>query len=207
MVDTKLTMHRKFQHVAYYEYKGIQQPIYYYPQGIFLKALTKAYAQLDNLLSYHSRVTVALIQFNQTTQLSHNKHLSKFIQKLKNLCVEHYSIKGERFGYSWAREEGKEGNNQHYHIAIMIDGSVCNSAYQITQLAKQACLAVSPLYSIHAPKRNEFKVQRVGEQQKLRTARMRASYAYKYATKEKVPKGVRRFGNSSIKPKESNINL
>ena len=66
---------------------------------------------------------------------------------------------------------------------------------------------VLPLYSIHAPKRNEFKVQRVGEQQTLRTARMRASYAYKYATKEKVPKGVRRFGNSSIKPKESNISL
>ncbi|PFG45527.1 uncharacterized protein DUF3296 [Vibrio sp. ES.051] len=201
MADKEITMHPRYRNVAYYEYKGMQQPIFCYQSGIDLKALARAYDQLDNLFTYHSRVTVALIQFNQTTQLPHNKHLSKFIYKLKTLCVEHYNIKGERFGYAWAREGGKNGNNQHYHIAIMIDGSVCNNAYQITQLAKKACQAINPKYSIYAPKRNEFKLHRTGDEHRLRTARMRASYAYKYATKEHTPKGVRKFGTSSIKPK------
>ncbi|BDR19571.1 MULTISPECIES: inovirus Gp2 family protein [Vibrio] len=203
MSDKDLVIHPYYKHVAYYNYKGMQQPVFYYPEGIDIKALHQAYNQLDNLFTYHSRITIVLIQFHQTTQLPHNKHLSKFIARLKTLCIKHYKIRGDRFGYAWAREEGKDGTNQHYHIAIMIDGHVCQKSYQITQLAKQACKDISPFYYIYAPKRNLFKVKRTGSGRILRAARMRASYAYKYASKEKVPVGVRRFGCSSIKPKSS----
>lgn len=201
MTDKSLAMHPYHKNVAYYHYKGTEQPIFYYPEGIDIKALHSAYEQLDNLLTYHSRVTVVLLQFSQATQLPHNKHLTKFIAKLKKLCIEHYSIPSDRFGYAWAREEGKDGTHQHYHIAIMINGSVCRSAYQVFKLAKQASNEVSPFYSVSPPKRNLFLLKRSEKRRRLRTVRMRISYAFKNATKEGVPKGVKKFGRSTIKAK------
>lgn len=198
-MDSKLTLHPTHKNVAYLEYKGEQQPVFHYPEGLYVDSLYNCYEQIDCMFSHHRKVTVALLQFHQKQFSPSNTMLSRALSQLVSTLKKHYSTK--RIGYFWAREEGKS-NLPHYHIAILLDGSVCKSVYHISQHAQRIWGALQAGNSVWQPSRNVYLLNRSEPNRlKLRTARMRISYAAKKTTKDTISPKTRKFGCSQIKPK------
>ncbi|EJL6781875.1 inovirus-type Gp2 protein [Vibrio parahaemolyticus] len=196
-MDSKLTLHPIHKKVAYLEYKKQQQPVFYYPTGLYVENLCSCYEQLDRMFSYHRKVTVVMIQFHQYQYSHDNKQLSTLMSRLISKLKSHYQSK--RIGYFWAREEGSNGK-LHYHAAIMLNGSVCKSPFFIYQHAKAIWETLFPQNYVWLPKRSTFLLSRSELVScELRKARMRLSYFAKKETKESVPFGTKKFGCSQIK--------
>lgn len=195
-MDNKLTLHPTRKKVAYLEYKGEQQPVFLYPEGIHVDSLCNCYEQIDNMFSYHRKVTIALIQFHQSQCNQSNQMLSRALNRLVKALKEQYKTK--RIGYFWAREEGIS-KIPHYHIAILLDGSVCQSSYHVFRHAKNIWEALKTGNYVWQPSRSLYLLNRNDtERFKLRAARMRISYAAKKTTKQTISSRVRKFGCSQI---------
>lgn len=199
MSDKLITLHPYKNNIAYFEYNGIQQPIFYYKEGLYTEILTSCFKQIDNLLSYHRKVTIILLQLHQTVQMPSNKHLSLFIKQFTKKLKQEYSLL--RITYSWVREEGVDGRNQHYHAVFMLNGSICNNSYRLTNYAKEIWRGIHPDYFVWAPKRNTFQIKRNDDMKQLKKARMRISYGAKKRSKELIPSRVRKYGSSTLQPK------
>ncbi len=197
MSDRKITLHPSRKNVAYLNYNGEQQPIFFYEQGVNVQALVTAYRQLDNLLSYHRKVTVILLQLHQAIPCSNNREIKLLLQNLKKKAQAKYAVK--RFAYAWAREEGYSGGNQHYHIAVMLDGSVCQHGYYMASYADEIWRNIHPDNYSWFIKNSTFNLRRTDDNKQLRIARMRMSYAAKLRTKALIPKGTSAFGSSRIR--------
>lgn len=196
-MDSKLTLHPTHRGVAYLEYKGEQQPVFYYPEGLYVDNLYTCYEQIDCMFSHHRKVTVVLIQFHQRQYSTSNQMLSRALNRLISTLKNHYSTK--RIGYFWAREEGVS-KAPHYHIAIFLDGSVCQSTYHVLQHAQSIWSALQAGNNVWQPKRNLYLLNRGDSDRfKLRAARMRISYAAKKTTKETISSRTRKFGSSQLK--------
>lgn len=201
MLDRQITLSPYKKNVAYYFYKYEWQPIFHYTNGLHEGALRSTFTQLDNLLSYYSKVTVVLLQLHQPLRTINNDFLKLFLPLLKSQISLRYNK--TRVAYAWAREDGKTGHNQHYHLALMLNGSLCKSGYYVVQDAMAIWSSLHSLNSVWVPKRNTFNVERYGNSLTLKKARMRMSYAAKKSTKETIPKGIRKFGFSQIKANKS----
>lgn len=200
MLDRKITLHPHKKNIAYLQYRGEQQPILYYPQGIYGKALIKAYQQLDNLFTYYSKVTVILLQLHQHQYTQYdNAQLTQFLEKLKAKLKAIYG--SSRICYAWAREEGNDNSNLHYHITFMINGSVCLNGYNTNLWAKEIWLGLDANNRIWHVTRGSFLLKRLGDESQIRNARMRMSYAAKKRSKLTIVKGVKKFGFSRLKAK------
>lgn len=195
-MDNKLTLHPTRKNVAYLEYKGDQQPVFHYSEGVYVDSLYSCYEQIDNMLSYHRKVTIVLIQFHQTQYSQSNQILSRALNRLLSTLKTHYKTK--RIGYFWAREEGVS-EAPHYHIAILLDGSVCQNSYHVFQHANNIWGSFQVGNYVWQPRRNLYLLRRGDtERFNLRAARMRISYAAKKTTKQTISSKVRKFGCSQI---------
>lgn len=84
---------------------------------------------LDYYLSIHSRVIV--VRFDLTfpehyTQVSHNRLISKFIQKL----IQKYQRQKNNPCYIWVREQNMS-DHPHYHCALLLNGHKIQSFYHV----------------------------------------------------------------------------
>ena len=192
-------MHPTHKNVAYVNYKKQQQPIFFYEGGTYIDILFSAFEQLDALFSYYSKVTVIFLQLHQSPYSECNKLISLFFQRLIKKIKKRYHA--TRVAYSWAREEGKHGDNLHYHLAVMVNGSLCQSGYHISKDADTIWRSLASRNYTWSIKRNTYRLQRKGNDHLTRAARMRLSYAAKKATKDFKQK--RKFGCSQIKPYSS----
>ncbi|HGF5167488.1 inovirus-type Gp2 protein [Vibrio parahaemolyticus] len=191
-------MHPTHKNVAYVNYKKQQQPIFFYESGIYIDILLSAFEQLDSLFSYYSKVTVVFLQLHQPSYSDSNKLISLLCQRLIKKIKKRYNC--TRVAYSWVREEGEHGNNLHYHMAIMVNGSLCKSGYHINKDTDKIWRSLGSSHSYTwTVKRNTYRLQREGKDHLIRAARMRISYAAKKATKDFKQK--RKFGCSQIKPR------
>lgn len=196
MTDKLLTLLPQHKIVALLEYKGQYQPVFHYPEGIYTKAVLNTFNQLDIMFSYHSKVTVILVQFHQANTSEDNKQVSQFIKKAKELIYKQYGL--HRVAYAWAREHGELGNNQHYHVALMLNGSVCKSGYYLKNDLNRIAKSIDTGNEIWLPDKGTFRLHRYKDSWRTRTCRMRMSYAAKMKTKESIPKGVPKFGFSQL---------
>lgn len=196
MTDKLLTILPQYNNVALLEYKGQKQPVFHYPEGIYTKAVLKTFNQLDIMFSYYSKVTVILIQFHQAINSEDNKQVSLFIKKAKELIYKRYGSR--RVAYAWAREHGESGDNQHYHIALMINGSVCKSGYYLKDDLDNIAKTIDTDNYVWLPERSTIRLHRDRYDLRTRYCRMRMSYAAKSRTKELIPKGIPRFGFSQL---------
>lgn len=208
-MDSRLTTYPNKKNIGLFEYQGEQQPIFLYPEGVFTDALDASYAQLDAILTHYSKVVVVLIQLHQSEYTTDNHPLSRFFKSFIAAVKKQYASTNNpadsKVAYAWAREESEERTNQHYHIAIMLNGSKCKSSYHINELARQSWLKIDQNNQVWFPKRNAYHISRnhehCGHHLDLRAARMRMSYAAKMRTKELVPVKTRKFGFSHLSPK------
>lgn len=195
-MDRKITLlNRNGVALFYYGYE--QQPIFFPAGGVNVVALTKIFDTLNIMFSYYSKVSVILFQFHQSDYASDNAQLSKLISKLKSELNKHY--RNSRIAYVWAREQGKDGTDLHYHIAFMINGSLCNKSDVLFKRARKIVKEIHPENYIWLPKRCVYNLHRYAKPNELRAARMRMSYAAKNRTKEFIPKGAPKFGFSQLK--------
>ncbi|NIY92583.1 rolling circle replication-associated protein [Vibrio diazotrophicus] len=198
-MDSLITIHPTHKNVAYITYKNQEQPIFFYAGGLYQNILFSAFEQLDALFSYNNKVTVIFLQLHQPLFSESNKNISMFINKLiRKIKARDY---GSRVAYSWAREEGKLGNNLHYHVAIMVNGSLCQSDYYIEKDANEIWCSLGAGCYTWRLKRNTYRLRREGKDHLIRAVRMRLSYAAKKATKDFKQK--RKFGCSQLKPRIS----
>ncbi|WP_425608919.1 YagK/YfjJ domain-containing protein [Vibrio brasiliensis] len=208
-MDSRLTTYPNKKNIGLFEYQGEQQPIFLYPKGVFTRALDSTYQQLDAIITHYSKVVVVLIQLHQSEYTLDNKPLSCFFKLFLAAVKEQYSSTNNpansKIAYAWAREESEERTNQHYHIAIMLNGSTCKSSYHINELAKQIWRKMDTNNRVWVPQRNTYHICRnqghSATRCDLRAARMRMSYAAKRRTKELVPAKTRKFGFSHLSPK------
>lgn len=148
------------------------------------------------MFSYYSKVTIILFQFHQAEYKNDNHQLSRLVGGLKNSLKKRYA--NTRVGYAWAREHGKKGNDFHYHIAFMVNGSLCKSSHHLWLTAHSLCKSVSSNNYIWLPKRNTYRLHRYTEPAHINSARMRMSYAAKRRSKEQIPTGIDKFGFSQL---------
>lgn len=196
MLDRQLIQLPNKKNIALLNYQSEWQPIFYYDSGIHERALLSAFQQLDNMFSYYSRVTVVLLQLHQAEFQTDNLQIRDLMKQLQNHIKSHYNAK--RIGYAWAREHGESGTNQHYHIAVMINGSLCNNGFHIVHKANQLWREIYPENYSWMVMRSTFALHRHHSEIRTKTARMRMSYGFKKRSKETVPSRLR-YGFSRLK--------
>ena len=193
---SSITLHPTRHNVAYYHYKGTEQPIFYYEGGVSEKILKAGFEQIDKLFSYYSKVTVVLTQLHQPNYTPDNAMLSTYLKSMSNKLKKHFSAK--YMAFLWAREQGSASDQQHYHIAFLLNGHKCNQSYTIDTLSREVWGNVCENGFVYFPKNRVFCLHRSGKDSSLRRARMRMSYAAKMQTKTQIPARIKRFGVSQI---------
>lgn len=175
-----ITLHANKKNLAYYEYKQQQQLIFYPSGGINKELLKRIYSQLDNMLSYYSKVTVIFLQLHQRRYTENNALLTKFFGLLKKRLSKHY---GERIGHVWVRER-HEAKAQHYHIAVMLNGHRCQKCYRVTQYAQQIWEMLGDKHFSYRVRNRLYRIERSEPNSELQAVRTRLSYLAKNSTKD-----------------------
>ena len=89
-------------------------------QGVYFEIINSTIQQLDLTLQIHKRILVHRFDLHPAKYTSNNEPLSKFIKRLKQWIYRNYGI--TNIGYIWVREL-ERSKQQHYHVAIFLDGS------------------------------------------------------------------------------------
>lgn len=192
-----IALHPVNPNLAYFKYRYTQYVIFYYPLGVNTNILTRVFEQIDVMLSYFSKVRVVLLQLNFSQQkkelcLSGNKYISVCMQ---SIIDEISPLYGNTVGYLWVREKVKS-DSPHYHIALMVNGHKCKSAYHIQNIAQKCWheLTGGSHWNVDKP---TYCIRRNNDTES-REARARISYLAKNQTKESN-KQSRCFSSSRLK--------
>jgi len=175
-----ITLHPSKKRLAYFDYKQQQQLIFYPSGGINKELLKRIYSQLDNMLSYYSKVTVVFLQLHQKRYTESNTLITKFFGLLKKRLSKHY---GTRIGHVWVREKHR-AEAQHYHIAVMLNGHRCQKCYRVTQYAQQIWERLGEEHFSYRVRNRIYRIERREHNRELQAVRTRLSYLAKNATKD-----------------------
>lgn len=181
------------QYISYgktYTYEGHIFPIQN-PSGVYTKILNRSIQQLESMLSHHQRVFLYRFDLRCKSYSPLNTTLSEFISKLKYWVKTNY--KTLRFGFIWVREHNPPTLNQHYHLAIMIDGSKVDTPYSISKKIREIWEG-EPYY----PKTPYYRIKR-HDYESIHQAIYRISYLAKTYTKAAKNKTTNAFHCSRIK--------
>jgi hypothetical protein len=175
---SQIILHPSNDKSAYFEYKQRQFLIIYYKGGVNIKILIQIFKQLDIMTSYYSRVSVVLLQFHLREQTLDNKVISIFLTALiKKLKVRYKS----KIGYVWIREQNG-APAQHYHMAIMLIGHVCEISHHIYTIAKEIWKTQNENGYSYRVEKSLYRIVRYCDIE-LNGARYRLSYFAKNKTK------------------------
>ncbi|HGS4755875.1 TPA: inovirus-type Gp2 protein [Vibrio parahaemolyticus] len=181
--------------VGYVEHNSLVQPIFYYPEGMYLKNYVHFLQLVDEFHSHYQKTTFAFFIFHQNRYRDDNKVFSGFFQKLKRRIKAKYRV--TKLFYGWAREQTAHYSGLHYHVVIGLNGSLCKSAHTILMMAKELWKEIDQSNTCKALRKNHlYRMIRTPNNVILRAFKMRASYPFKRHTKELVPPYVKKFGFS-----------
>lgn len=160
--------------------------------GIYTKILHKSIEQLKNMLTHYQRVFLYRFDLHPKSYGQNNTIISQFISKLKYWVKTQYNI--QKLGFIWVREHNPPTPTQHYHLAIMLDGSKVDTPYRIAKQLKTLWTgtvgyANNPYYRIQ---RNDYS--------SVQAAIYRISYLAKVKTKIAKNPTANAFSCSRIKP-------
>lgn len=173
------------------------------PSGCRLNIIQSSFNQLQNMQSWHNKVTVIFFELRhqQGTNKSKsptNAHISEFMANLSRALGDYYKIK--RIGYVWVRER-ERAKHEHYHLAIMLDGNKVNTPHITLELLHK--IAKPMQLSPNMPKNPIYRLIRNNESYYQTKADIvyRLSYLAKARGKGYVCKGVNNFSTSRLRPK------
>jgi len=104
--------------------------------------------QLDIALSIHKRLLVCRIDLHTNKYTSDNKIISKYLNRVKQWIDRNYGIK--KIGYVWAREQ-ERSKQQHYHLAIFLDGDKIRYPNKLFNTLKEMWLPIGHIPTIKHP--------------------------------------------------------
>ncbi|SON50412.1 YagK/YfjJ domain-containing protein [Vibrio tapetis] len=190
----QIALHESKKHLAYLNYCGEEQLIFYPQAGVIKKILVKSYKQLDTMMSCYSKVSVVFLQIHQKEFTEDNKQMALFIKRFQQRLSKIYPC---RFAYIWVREQAS-AQSQHYHLAIMLSGHLCQSTRGIDLLCKDVWEQINPLNFSFKVRNRIYRIHRTDKQHELRAARLRLSYLAKIHSKTDFSSYTKSFGTSRL---------
>lgn len=163
--------------------------------------------QLLAIQSYHSKVIVIRIDLRLASGVDEcereaytegNKLVTIFNRRFHKWLRRQYGFK--RIGFFWCREHEK-AKSQHYHYALMLDGSKVGYPKRINEKAISIWGNLSG--SCYIPKTPFYTIQRDDDESR-QSAIWRLSYLAKKRGKGYKKAQTKNYGASRIKPKPNN---
>jgi len=166
---------------------------------IFTHQMGKIIEQVENMLTWHNRVFIYVFDLHVGNFTLDNKYISVLISKLRFRLAQDYKI--IRMGYMWCREQFKSVK-QHYHMAVVLDGSKIQSPTKLFHKIKLIWSDVTPGGYLYGVKNCYYNIRRDTEVNKAE-AIYRISYQAKVWTKDKSTARANDYGVSQIRNKSS----
>jgi len=162
--------------------------------GLIAKQMRAMLDQIEAMLSYHSRVLLIRFDLRMSFYTSDNKIITVFNRRLFKWVKAQYGV--SRIGFVWCRELEK-AKQQHYHYALMLDGSKVN--YPNSLIKKVIHIWADLNGSAYVPKNCYYLMERdcLESQQE---AIYRISYLAKVRGKGFKDAQTKNYGASRIKP-------
>lgn len=176
------------------EFDGEFWPVNAKVSGIDNSMVRVILAQNKAMLSYHSKVIMIRFDLRQYEELATSKHVTRFMVRLKRNLERSHKIK--RMGYAWARE-AEQGENQHYHVAVFLDGHVFRHSDSVIKAARYCWEGLFD-GSVFVPDNCFYRYGRA-DVAGQKDAIYRASYLAKGRGKCKKPKQAKNYGASRLK--------
>lgn len=164
--------------------------------GCFVHMLDRIDRQLAAMLSYHSKVSMIRVDLHMNDYTPDNQLLSGFLHKLIKKLMRQCGLK--RVGYVWVRER-ENVIQQHYHLALLVDGSKMQLPHRVTELVAELWEGMGQSHP-HFPDNCAVMVRR-GNAISYGDAFYRMSYLAKIRGKGYRAKYANDFFTSQIKPK------
>ncbi|MGZ9899000.1 YagK/YfjJ domain-containing protein [Shewanella gaetbuli] len=165
-------------------------------KALYTAYLKKTIEQIESFMSYHSKLFVFIIQLHLPSSSANNRVMTQFLNKLRLALISQYSFK--RIGYIWCREQDK-APAQHYHLALMLDGSKIQYPAKLMSICENIWAAIAG-GTIHRPENCYYHFHRTDEAA-INDVVYRLSYFSKVRSKHLTPKTAHMFGSSKLKPK------
>ncbi|WP_299017145.1 inovirus-type Gp2 protein [uncultured Photobacterium sp.] len=191
---SQIILHESKKWLAYYIHYDTPQLIFYRSTGIKKEILQKGFTQLDNLMTYYSKVTVIFLQLHQQQFTEDNQVITKFLVKFQKRLKSEYA---SRIGYLWVREHNG-APAQHYHLAVMLNGHKCCRSGNVKQIAHDIWQNQSDGNYTYSVKNRIYRIESYKGERELNAARMRLSYFAKRDTKD-FDKYTNSFGTSQLR--------
>ena len=181
----------------------VKQKIYKINSGpelpIYTRQMGKIIEQVENVLSWHRKVFVYVFDLHLCDFTYGNKLITELTRKLRFHFEKNYAIK--RLGYTWCREQNKS-LNQHYHMAIIVNGSKIQAPNKLFHKIKAIWNEISDGGHVHVPKNSYYNIDRKTESNKAEVI-YRLSYQAKVWTKDKSTVHENDYGTSRVKLRPS----
>jgi len=103
--------------------------------GVFPVIIEKSVEQLDICLAKFGRVLVVRFDLSLYEYSGDNHTISVFLNRLKEKLFKLKKYRMKDIGHVWAREQ-EEAKQQHYHVALFLDGNKIQYPSALLQLIK-----------------------------------------------------------------------
>lgn len=164
----------------------------------YVEPLEKIKRELDAMLSLHHKVYFLRFDVRVHTYTDCNKVITDFLKSYNERIKRAYKLKN--IGSAWCREVDT-AKKQHYHLIIMVNGSVTRTAGRMLEIAQDVA-SIQDL-SIGLCENPSYLIQRSdlakGDYRKYNAAFERGSYLAKERTKKKKGERVNSFQTSRLK--------
>lgn len=166
--------------------------------GLFTKQLTMMIAQIENMLSYHSKVLVIRFDLRLYEYMPNNKLITIFNRRLFKWLTRKYGV--SRIGFAWCRER-ETAKQQHYHYVLLLDGHKVRHPHEILLRIKEVWETQLD-GSMYTPENCYYNIQR-DDRQSIQDAIWRVSYLAKGRGKGYRDKQAKDYGTSRIKKRDN----
>ena len=177
-------------------YDGEKIKINNRPQhGVYKKIVISFIKQLDAAISIHKRVLVLRLDFHMNYYTETNYKFSKFMKNIIQWLNRHYGIK--KVGYQWVREQ-KRAKQQHYHLALILDGDLIQNPSKINDIFREKWL---PNGSMYIPDNCFYRINKHNLKEVRESVIYRVSYMAKSRGKQYRPAQTKSSCSSRLKAK------
>lgn len=175
------------------------QPNHYH---YYREILERLHKEIMAMLSHHSKLLAFRIDLHLHDYSADSLLMSKMIKKLKKKLRVKYKV--QNIGHIWAREQN-EAHQQHYHLALWLDGNKVRHPANIIKIIEQIWQGWDQPQP-YTPKDCYYLIERQNKVI-LKSFYKRASYLAKAKDKGKRAKTANDFSCSRVKPKATLTSL
>jgi hypothetical protein len=163
-------------------------------QGLYTHILRALLKQFHFMLTQYRKVFVYRFDLRLNSYTADNSIISGFLGQLKRKVNKHYGT--SKFAYIWVREQ-ERSKQQHYHLAIMLDGNKIRHPHTMQKMIEELCViyGLSPHWSRY---HNIARHMHDWEDKRLEASK-HLSYLAKTRTKGYRPTKTRDFSTSRYK--------